>query len=106
MYFSVGSVTSCLISSKFQVCAKLEEVALRAVAISQFVHPAGVEIEMTLPELCGVSKDWADAESPAHEAIEPIGRRASVVAHLLDPAPDHADTEIGFEAFDYGSFQV
>jgi hypothetical protein len=41
-----------------------------------------------------------------HEAIEEIGCCASVVGDSLDPATDHTDTEVGFEALDYISFQV
>ena len=37
---------------ELQSCAKLEEVALRAFAVFELVHPARVEVEMTLPHLC------------------------------------------------------
>ena len=75
--------------------------------IFELVHPASVEIEITLlPYLCCVGKDRTDAEGTTDETIEAIGCCASVVRELLNPTTDHANTEFGFEALDYDCFQV
>jgi hypothetical protein len=55
------------LESELQCSAKLEEIALRAFVVFELVHPARVEVEMTLPYRCRVSKDRTDAEGMTHE---------------------------------------
>src|SRR4030095_12574958 len=105
MYFSVSSVTSCLISSKLQARAEVEHVALDAIADAEVVNPARAKIEVALTQLCGVGNDRANAESPTGKNVE-RDRCASVVVDLLNPAFDKPDAEAILESFDGQHLQV
>jgi hypothetical protein len=105
MYFSVGSVTSCLISSKLQARAEVEGITFDAIAHAEVVDPARAKIEVALTQLCGVGNDGANAESPTGKTVE-RGRCASVVLDLLDPAFDKPDAQAILESFDGQHLQV
>ena len=73
MYFSVSSVTSCLISSKLQARAEVEPVTLDAPADAEVMDPTCAQVEVALTQLSGVGNDGANAESASPKTVEPGG---------------------------------
>ena len=58
--------------SEFQARCEVETVSFDGVLHIEVVDPAGVKVEMTLTQLCGVGNNGANAERTPDKPVEPV----------------------------------